>query len=380
MDRIRRADLQSLLTRRQGPCVSLFMSLHLAGRDAMQDAVQIRCLADQAESSLIDFGMRRPDALRLLEPIRTLPEDNAAWQHRGRALALFAAPDFFRSFHTDGKLEPAVYVTDQFCLRPLVPLVSHAEHFYLLAISQNMAQLYEGNASGLQKVELKSLPQNLAEAIDLEDLERGEQVHSAMRGALGKQAAVFHGQGGKADAIDGNLKEYVQRVARIVDRYLASESAPLVLATVADTLPIWRASSTYQHLEQNFVAGSPDHLAPHQLHAKSWPIVEPSLARHRDLFRQRLQQADGSKVAFGLDTIVPAAISGRIEALFIDCAMSRWGRYDAQKHAVEVHPDRRAGDQDLVELATAETIRHKGEVFPLAANNSTEPAEALLRY
>ena len=96
MDRIQRADLKQLVESRQGPCVSLFMPMHVADRNAMEDPVRLRGLADEAEKKLIDRGMRRDEASKLLAPARDLVQDYQGWQHRGRSLAFFAAPGFSR--------------------------------------------------------------------------------------------------------------------------------------------------------------------------------------------------------------------------------------------------------------------------------------------
>src|SRR4051812_38981072 len=133
MDRIHRADLKQLVDHRQGPCVSLFMPMHLAGRNATEDPIRLRELADEAEKKLIDRGMRRHEAGELLAPLRGLLQDIPAWQHRGRSLAFFAAPEFATSFHVAGELPSSVEVSDHFCVLPLLPLITDAERFYLLA-------------------------------------------------------------------------------------------------------------------------------------------------------------------------------------------------------------------------------------------------------
>jgi hypothetical protein len=102
----------------------------------------------------------------------------------------------------------------------------------------------------------------------------------------------------------------------------------------------------------------------------------------RRLSERRLLEAEGAKVASSLREIVPAAISGRISTLFIDCRRSRWGQYDAASHSVVLHQQREPGDQDLVELAAVETMRNGGEVFDLRPEHegAGEAAEALLRF
>jgi len=382
MDRIRRIDLDQLLEPRTGPCVSLYMPMHVKDRSALDDPKCLRDLCDQAEKALLDLGMRRPDACGLLRPIRELPVDNLAWQHRGPAIAVFAAPGFFRMFHLAGQIAPSSSVDDQFHLLPLLPHLMDEERFFVLAISQNAIRLLEGNATELREMRLAGAPRNLAEAIDIESPERGEQVHSATHFGTNKEAAVFHGQGGKPETIKSDLRQFLEQVAEALDRRLNDEQAPLIVATVEATVPIWRDVSRYEYLLDDFISGCPDHLSASELHAKAWPLVQPALARRRELQERRLRSASGAKTSFGIESIVPAAIGGRIQSLFIDTSRSLWGRYDAANHRAEFHPQRQPGDQDLVELAAVETLKHRGEVFPISPNgsNTAARAEALLRF
>ena len=59
MDRIRRAELQELVEWKQGPCVSLFMPMHVKDRNAMEDPVRLRELVAEAQKGLEDSAMRR---------------------------------------------------------------------------------------------------------------------------------------------------------------------------------------------------------------------------------------------------------------------------------------------------------------------------------
>ena len=388
MDRIRRTDLQALLDSQPGPCVSLFMPMHVEDRNAQEDPVRLRKLADQAQCELIDRGMRRTEAEALLRPVRDLPNDNETWQHRGRAFACFAASGMQRMFHISGAIEPSVHVNDHFYVLPLIPFVTDAEKFFVLALSQNAIRFFEGDAAELREVHIPGLPKNLADAVKIEDIDRGEQVHSsaslqsAGRGELGKQAGVFHGHGGKPELIKDAMREYLSRVAPILDKRLNDEHAPLVLATVEATVPMWNDASRYKFLIDEFVAGNPDHLSAAALHEKAWPLVQPALSSFRKLCERRLLDAEGAKVASSLRDIVPAAISGRIAALFIDCRRRRWGQYDATNHAVVLHSQRESGDRDLVELAAIETMKNGGDVFDLRPEEAgaAEPAQALLRF
>jgi hypothetical protein len=382
MDRIHRADLKQLVDHRKGPCVSLFMPMHVADRDATEDPIRLRELADEAEKKLTDGGMRRDEAGKLMAPLRALLQDIPGWNHRGRSLAFFAAPGFSRSFHVTGELPASVEVNDHFCVLPLLPLITDEERFFVLALSQNSVRLFEGDADTLREVPLPGAPRDLKEAIGIEDAEHGKRYHSGMAGAVGKQQAIFHGQGGKPETIKEDLRQFLRRLAPAVDKQLNGEHAPLVLATVEATVPLWREVSHYKFLLDDFLAGSPDHLTPAELHAKAWPLVQPALAGHRKWCERRLLEAEGAKVANSLRDIVPAAMMGRVSALFIDSRRHRWGQYDAANNTCVLHRDREPNDQDLVELAVIETVRQGGDVFDMRPEESgaAEAANALLRF
>ena len=145
--------------------------------------------------------------------------------------------------------------------------------------------------------------------------------------------ALHHGQGGKPETIKEDMHQFLIRVAAAVDKRLVNERAPLVLATVEEWVSLWRNVSHYKFLTDDFVNGNPDHASPAELHDKAWPLVQPALAGYRKWCEQRMAESQGAKLASSLRDIVPAAISGRISALFIDCKRSRWGQYDPANNA-----------------------------------------------
>lgn len=384
MDRIRRQDVEKLLEHQPGPFVSIFQPLHPAGRDGMEDAIRLRKLADQAIEMLMGRGMRRPEAESLLNPVRHLPDDNAAWQKRGKSLAAFVAPGMTRVFHGNGQKEEAVFVDDRFHVRLLLPSVRQDDKFFVLALSQNSVRLFQGNELAVTALDVPRLPKNLDEALNIDQVPRGSQVHSAMRGdqGQGKQTGVFHGQGGRPDTAKDDLKLFVRQVAQAIDQRLEGERAPLILATVVATVPLWKETSKYPNTIDDFVSGNPDYVTPSELHAKAWPRVQPAQQAEREALLARIREKDNPRASFGLPFVVSAAIRGQVDSLFVDCSRPWWGKYDAENDTVLVHAQQQPGDADLVELAAAATLKHGGRVFAITPENPNPDAaaQALLRY
>ena len=382
MDRLLNRELDELVDLQSGPCVSIFLPLHPAGRDGTQDATRLRRLIDEAQKQLADRGLTKTAAAELLAPARAVPHQEEAWQNRGQWMAIFLSGSLQRMLHGQGQMEEALFVDDQFHVRPLLPFLAERERFFLLALSQNSVRLFEGDSRSLTLIDVPSLQNSLDEALDNEAVAGGYQPRTATRrGKTARQSAGLHGQDSEGVAAKSDLTIFLRQAAGAVDRCLAEQRAPLILATVAENVPHWRTLSRYQHLLDDFVAGNPDYEPLDQLHAKAWPLVRPALDRDRELSHQRLVHAHGN-VMFGLKHVIPAATSGRVDTLFIDCTRPRWGQFDPKHQAVELHDEPQPGDADLVELAAIETLRHRGQVYAMTSEDEKtwSTAEALLRY
>jgi hypothetical protein len=98
MDVLRRTDLQRLALGRPGPCVSVFLPIHRAGREVEQTPIRLENLLRQATDALKTDGVRAAEIGRLLAPLRRLLDDRLFWQYQSDGLALFSRPGWWRSF------------------------------------------------------------------------------------------------------------------------------------------------------------------------------------------------------------------------------------------------------------------------------------------
>src|SRR5205823_14389781 len=138
---------------------------------------------------------------------------------------------------------------------PLDPIITDSEQFFLVAISQDAVRFFAGVAEQRRETPLTGIPKNLEAAIDIEYPEHGQRYHSGDAGTRGKQLAVHHGRGGKPQTIKDDMRQFLRQVAAAVDKRLKDERAPLILATVEATVPLWREMSDYKYLVNDFVNG-----------------------------------------------------------------------------------------------------------------------------
>jgi hypothetical protein len=262
-------------------------------------------------------------------------------------------------------------------------LLDDAQRFWLLALSQNAVRLFRGDANGVAPVEVKGLPRDIASALNLDVSITGGQVHSATNQPLGKQAAVFHGQGGAVDTHKEELKEYFRAIDRTLHDTLSAEPAPLLVACVDYQFVLYRQVNTYPNLMASGLAGNVEHLSLTELHARAWPLVEPHLGQTRREAATRYARLTASGMASShIAEIVAAAREGRVEALFVARDAAVWGVHDLDTGAVEVHEEQMPGDDDLLELAAVETLLHHGTVYLVAAGQmpTSGSAAAIMRY
>jgi len=384
MDTFSNSDLRRLTGAPQGPCVSIFMPTHTAGPDGQQDTLRLKNLLVQAERGLIDRGVRAPEAKKLLDPVRDLPAEHEFWEKRSRGLAVFVTEGMWSRFRVPLLLLESVVVNQRFQVKPLLPLIGVNDQYFVLALSQNRVRLLEGRQFSMSELRVDGLPRDMAQALNYDASQRPMLAHVTARNQPGKGSAVVYGMGGERELAKEDLAQYFRVIDGALREPLRDQRAPLILAGVQYLLPIYREVSGYSHLADEELAGNPDHLSEHELHARTWPLIRARQEQTRQEAVAKYRKLAGTgKTLDDLHRIVPAAQQGQIDSLFVDRTAHRWGLFDAATGDVTVRssatPER--GDDDLLDYAAVETLLHRGVVYAVAADeNPAPPAAALLRY
>jgi hypothetical protein len=265
------SDLYKLASHADGRSVSLFMPTYASGREGQQDAVRLKKLMLTAEEQLIKRGERGASARELLKPIAELSQQ-PAWERRKQGLAIFHSESTSQIYWLSTALDEAVLVGRRFYLKRLLPAVRGNSQFYVLALSRDQVRLLKATWAGVERLEVPGLPANMELALNLQASDRGEQVHSGMRGDLGKEAAVFHGQGGRSDTLKTDIATYFRMIDRAVGCVLKKRSLPLVLAGVNYEVAMFRDVCRYDFAEES-LSGCFDHASDHELYEQALPVA-----------------------------------------------------------------------------------------------------------
>ncbi len=362
-------ELRTLIERREGPCVSIFIPTRRSGPEAQQNPIRLRNMLRQAEERLVVGGRRAPEARKLLQPAQDLLENRDFWRHQGDGLALFISPELFDFYRSPSPFEEMLVVADRFHVKPLLPVLSSNGRFYVLALSQNEVRLIEGTRYSVNELQLTQVPASLAEALQYTEREKQLQFHTRTSTGQAGRAAMFHGQGaGSDEEAKTRILEYFQQVDKGLQEVFQEQRVPLVLAGVDYLLPIYREATGYRYLLSEAIEGNPDELSAAELHDRAWGIVWPFFEQaHHEAFDRYYTLSDGDHVSKDLNKIIPAAYYGQIDTLFVAVGCQRWGRFDPSTTEVALHAEQLPGDEDLLDFAAIHTLLHGGSV------HATEP-------
>lgn len=387
MQILSRDELKALMTWHNEACVSIYMPLHRAGAETQQEPIRLKNLLRQAESRLVERGMRAPEAKALLEPVVHLQGNERFWVYHGaEGLALFVAPGLFQHYRVSHTFDELAMVGETFHVKPLLRLFADEGRFYLLTLSQKNVRLYEGSRLGLGEVPLpEDWPTSLEEAQGGAQFDRSLQHHASAPGGDGGWVGMVHGHAPE-DLKKKWLEKYVRSVAHHLDTLLKGERLPLILATVDYYQPMFRDALRYPHVAEDGIMGSPDHLGKKELHDRAWAIAEPWFARRCQEAATKHRQLSGTdRAPTELEQIVPAAHAGRVEVVFTADGEQVWGTHEPETARVAIHQQRQSGDVDLLNLAVEQTLLHGGDAYVtkpelLPGNGEQRVAAAILRW
>jgi hypothetical protein len=395
-----REELRSLRDHAEPPCVSIHLPTGRSAVEIPKNRIRLKNLLRDAEEQLSARGERHTD--ELLAPARRLIDDVAFWQQTGEGLALYLAKGTSRHFQVGEPLPQLAVVGNRFHFAPLLPLMGTDGHYHVLALSQKNVRLFAAGREGAHEIALGGLPRSVQEALHYDESEHALQFHSVpstpqtigSRGragaagqavTTGRRQGMFHGHG----TVDDDAKEQVERFFQLLAEGLEkvwrlhAPPLPLVLAGVEYEQAMFRAVSRHPRIVAQGIEGNVELLSGEELRDRAQPLVGPALHEEERRAAATFQDLAGTpRASSDLEEVLLAAADGRVDALFCDTGVQRWGRFDTIARTVEVHPSREAGDEDLVDRAATEAVFHGGRVYAVRPGEGIAlgPVAAVFRY
>ena len=370
-------DFQTL-AQNESICVSLYMPAERAGAETRKNPIRFKNLLTEATQRLANQSNTELDDA--VESAHQYIERYDFWQHQDSGLAFFINSDGIKYYRLPHSFEERVEVGDRFYLKPLLPLLTNNNKFYLLALSQNEVKFFLGSRYVLNQIELpQEVPPSLAEALKYDDPEKQTQYHSGDGGST----PIYHGQGvGTTDNKD-EIRRFFQQIDRGLTAVLQESSTPLILAGVEFLMPIYHEVNSYDNLLENGITGNPENVATQDLHQQAWKIIEPRFTSEQKAAIDEYHNQSGAGLSSSrLPEIVAGAANGQIDTLLVAQDAEAYGRYDRQANQVQTDDTATADNIDLIDFAVTQTYLQKGKVYLIAASEIPDgnAMAALLRF
>ncbi|HKL35183.1 MAG TPA: hypothetical protein VJ899_02705 [Salegentibacter sp.] len=365
MSLINDKDLEKLMNEQGKTCVSIFIPTQRAGKEVLEEKnkTHLKSLWNEAAARLKEKGIAEQKIDEIGKPIEALIGDKSFWRHQSDGLAIFAAEDFFERYTLPVNFEAHTYISNEFYIKPLVPMFSGDERFYLLALQLEDVELYEATTYSIGKVEVDDLvPSQLEERVGFDYKQKHLDFKTQNSGG---ENTIFHGHGGASDEV---RKEEVNRYFRAIDKglntVLHDERVPLVVATQDYLFPIYEKVNSYNHLIDKVIPGNPSDSDIFGLHEKALQILEPELEKTKREKMKKFEELNNTeKTGAAISDILPAVQQAKVDTLFLKNRSEVWGTYNSDNMAVNIDDHQKDDNYSLMNWAAKEVLKQGGNVY-----------------
>lgn len=364
--------------------VYLSMYLPMDGPTLRDKKMRAAKLLQNAEERIQahPWGSERTQAL--LEPVRRELEAPEFWRKWHGTFILFRTPDEFLAFQVPVELKERVVVGPEFFIKPLLPALTWARPFYLLAVSQKQVRFLECTFDQFRVLEVEGMPHNLQETLGNIEFEKQRQLRTvpSAHGAGGSET-IHYGEGGELQEHKEQLGRYLRLIDAAIRRILPETPVPLVFAGVGYEFAMYQQLTAYRRLLPFSIKGNPDRTRAATLHARARDLLTEYFREPQCEALERFQELHGAGRTFSdTESVLRAAQQGRVQDLFVNQTIQEWGEYNATGGEVIMSPRGDVGVTELSNLAAIQTLKNKGMAFALDASEMPVPVAmaATLRY
>jgi hypothetical protein len=367
MELIPKEEFKELINYSGNNCISIYIPTHRSGVEVneKQDAIVFKNALQAVNTELQTQGLPSQTIESLLAPGFELYNNEIFWNNQLDGLAVFLADGFSKVIQLPFEVVEENFINSSFYISPLLPAITNKQDFYLLVLSKHDAKFYQGNAFGLQRLEVAGLPNGMDDVIHFEEKEDQQLFRQGGKGGTG--SASFHGHGeGQLDD-KANLGIYFQEVDKtLFAEVLHDKNAPLVLAGVEYLIPIYKGVSKYNNIAEEAITGSQEHESQLVLFNKARQILEPYFWQETKKSLQNYYNQIATPLTSSMpDKVVPASFYAQVSDLFICKGEHIWGRFDMDNNRLEIHAEKQEGDECLINKAAAQTYINGGAVHLL---------------
>ncbi len=376
---------EKLAAIKQPFCVSIYLPMYKSGKEQNQGLgqAQLRSALERVEKELIAQGMSGPEVKDYVSPVRELITNLSFWRNPSSGVALYLDRiKGFSIFKTPIEFNPLVYVNDHFYLIPILTLFEFDNRVFLLQLSQDYVKLALADEYSFEELKTEEfIPSQLEESVGFDYKQKMLQFRTghALHGA-----GSYHGHGEGKDDDQKEILSFFREIDKNIRKVLKPPNAPLVIACVDELFPLYKKANTYKKLYPEHISGDPESKDKQRLLSEIRRLIQATNAgMKQDLVARYSNLIHTTKTSHQISEIVPAAIDGRIEILFLRREDVVFGTYNKKNKCVILDAESTPHNQCLINLAAVQTILQGGKVYNMETElmpEANRPLNALFRY
>ncbi len=363
------------------PCISLYMPTHRYSPDNKKDPILYKDLLGKITDKLKE-SYRKNNLESLLSPFYHIGSDKDFWNNTLEGTVILCNPKRCVVYRLNTSVPEISVVSESFHIKPLIRFFQSMDRFHLLGLSQSDFALYEGNKYGIERIVFTQ-----GTPVTIEEVLGDEHPQSYLsHGSYGKTegTAMYHGHGGKKDAIEDDIERFFRYVDRfILDNYSRKQSLPLILVSLAEHYGMFKKISQNPNLVARVIKDSYKAIDEDKM-------LEEALGIMKDFYEEKIRHiiesyknAEASSLGSGdLKQVAMAAVEGKVDTIMIEAEKMIPGRINDMTGKI-VYGDKKDPEFDDVLDDLAESVmKKKGKVLVLPEDDMpvSTGAAAIYRY
>lgn len=364
--------------------VSIYLPMYKKGKEQNEQLAQanLKSCIKEVRTILGQYQLSEEEIIDYIKPLEALIVQNEIWRNPSQGLAIFMDRKDLQHYSLPVPFETKVYVASHFYLKPLLPLYSEDGQYYVLELSQDYVKLYQATRFIFKDITDEKLIPDTLEKVVGEDYKSKMLQHRSAPSISG--GGMIHGYGEGKDDVKKELLKFYKAVDEAILKTVKNSKAPLLLSCTDEVFSLYKSISKHPNIFVENVSGDPEFVNKNELHEVSWNLLQPYFNITRNEKIESFKELyNTSKTGYETSEILPLAVEGKVDTLFVREDLELYGVYNQINRSVRLDPDKNITNTSLINLAALDTFLQGGNVYFLKANEmpfKERPLNAIYRY
>jgi hypothetical protein len=375
---------EALSKNRGAHSVTIYLPMDIKGKEQNERLAQtiLKSCIKQAHMELKNHQLGQDEITEYLKPLESLLVNTEVWRNPSHGLAVFLDTKSIRYYLLPIRFETKVYVASDFFLKPLLPLFYENGAYYVLELSQDYTKLYEASRFSFKNLFIEDFaPDTLEKAVGADYKPKMLQVRSGQNTAGGGN---FHGLGEGKDDLKKELRFFFREIDKGVLKTIKNSKIPLIIAGTDETFSLYRSVSKYANIFETNIPGDPEFKNKNKLHEESWNLIKRHFEKkQQEKVLEFKELYNTPKTGYEISEIIPAALQGKVDTLFVREDMELFGLYDMDNEQVTLDQAKKVTNGSLSNLVSVHAFLQGGSVYLMPAHKMPipdRPLNAIYRY